>query len=431
MKLQITYALLALIPSIASHAVIIEAYGEANPKVLGCALGVVPTTPRTNTGALGQQDTGVFSDPTIPGVCKKAPMVQGFDKSCTACQCNVYCKVSAKRKLKLLKLRAADPNPGPTVNLAAKIAEAKAAAAAKAEAAKQSLALFTDCRKFVCTGGFLPDCQECPGLVPKPGAPACRQPLPTGCGRTQFVDNSNLYTIDGKDNWGKMTGELNIETWTTSYVQKKTIPQVYAGGVLFMKLHQINPDGGGPYTCIIDYGGKAQQWESVNLTMLAQIPGVKGLGPFQLKTQPLNAKLPENMKCTGTYGGAKKICMVRCHNEAPNGPFGGCVPIQQVGGDPPEPPASIPVKPVFTPLPTPIKPSNDKIYEEYKNDKELVVAVQEDAKVPKTEADDKNKEEKLNPEQIALLEKAGYYNKINPTKRRVRRSPPGGPPRRY
>ncbi|KAF3923693.1 hypothetical protein ABW20_dc0102079 [Dactylellina cionopaga] len=407
MKLELVYAILALVPSISSHAVIIDAWGEANKAVHGCAIGVIPSTNRKNTAALGQQDTSVYANPTIPDPsCRKGTVVNGWNPNCAACSCVAYCKVAARRMVRR------DPTLNLFGGLTAKIQAAKDAAAQKAAAAKLTLAHFTTCRKTQCTGGYLPNCQKCPTTKTSydKNSQACRPLLTTGCGRTQYVDSSALYTIDGKDYWKKPTGYLNIDAWTSQMAQRRVIPQVYAGGVLFMTLHQINPDGGGPYTCLIDYGGKAEKWETITLKMIANVAGVKGLNPFQLKQWPLTAQLPDNMRCTGTYGGANKICMVRCNNEAPNGPFGGCVPIQQVGGDPPAPPPVVPVKPAF-PTVAPYKPTQEKIEDEYEDDDVLVEAVEQKEKVPETEAEAKNKEEELNPEQIALLEKAGYYNK--------------------
>ncbi|KAK6330546.1 hypothetical protein TWF718_002746 [Orbilia javanica] len=57
--------------------------------------------------------------------------------------------------------------------------------------------------------------------------------------------------------------------------------------------------------------------------------------------------LPTDMKCTGDYGpDIKNICIIRCQNQALNGPFGGCIAIQQVGL--PEPSSSAP-EPSATP----------------------------------------------------------------------------------
>jgi hypothetical protein len=39
-----------------------------------------------------------------------------------------------------------------------------------------------------------------------------------------------------------------------------SLPLVTAGGELQMTLHQVNSDGAGPYTCMINDDGTAQTW---------------------------------------------------------------------------------------------------------------------------------------------------------------------------
>ncbi len=39
-----------------------------------------------------------------------------------------------------------------------------------------------------------------------------------------------------------------------------SLPQVTAGGSVQMTLHQVNGDGAGPYTCMINADGTAQTW---------------------------------------------------------------------------------------------------------------------------------------------------------------------------
>lgn len=187
-----------------------------------------------------------------------------------------------------------------------------------------------------------------------------REYLPTGCGLSLFYINRyhESYNPNSDKPYKHSGGKKNGWYYMTKYVSKKpfipiaaevqklvdknALPQVSKGGYLIMKIHQINEDGAGPYKCFIDFDGKADGW-SADLTVEWQ---VKYTGKHStnkdgsLKDQQLRVKLPDNMNCRGSYGGKHNICIIRCQNSAPNGPFGGCVPIQQV-----QPPAKPPQEP--------------------------------------------------------------------------------------
>jgi hypothetical protein len=55
-------------------------------------------------------------------------------------------------------------------------------------------------------------------------------------------------------------------------------------------------------------------------------------GPFLVadknESQPLVVDVGAGTKCTGTVGGVKNVCLMKCQN--PVGPFGGVVPFQVV-----------------------------------------------------------------------------------------------------
>jgi hypothetical protein len=57
-------------------------------------------------------------------------------------------------------------------------------------------------------------------------------------------------------------GDNDLEAGTQQILSQNggTLPQVTAGGSVKMTLHQINSDGGGPYTCMINADGTAQSW---------------------------------------------------------------------------------------------------------------------------------------------------------------------------
>jgi len=52
-----------------------------------------------------------------------------------------------------------------------------------------------------------------------------------------------------------------------------TMPQITAGGALMMTLHQVNGDGAGPYTCMIDSTGAGTQFTP--MTVATNVPGRK------------------------------------------------------------------------------------------------------------------------------------------------------------
>lgn len=52
------------------------------------------------------------------------------------------------------------------------------------------------------------------------------------------------------------------------------LPQISAGGELRMTLHQINANGAGPYTCLIDSTGTGTQWQQIQVTK--NVPGRRG-----------------------------------------------------------------------------------------------------------------------------------------------------------
>ncbi|KAK6495279.1 hypothetical protein TWF481_003306 [Arthrobotrys musiformis] len=138
--------------------------------------------------------------------------------------------------------------------------------------------------------------------------------------------------------------------------RKNGIPKVNRGGTLNILVYQVNADGAGAFTCKIDYLGTAQSF-SQTITPTKNCHGnAKSIfvGGAK-KTCQLVVPLPADMDCKGSYTTkngktAKNICMVRCENKAKNGPFGGCVPIQQVGSaaakpPPPQPPRTVRLPP--------------------------------------------------------------------------------------
>ena len=156
-----------------------------------------------------------------------------------------------------------------------------------------------------------------------------------GTRRNPFQQDSTRFKNAAADQCGETLGggTNDVEAGTAQVMQLNgpTLPQVNAGGTLSMTVHQVNGDGAGPYTCMIDATGTGTQWTPIQVTQ--NIDGnARGRNNDQsIMDLPLAVAMPANMACTGTNAGQTGVCMVRCENPARAGPFGGCVPVQQAG----------------------------------------------------------------------------------------------------
>ncbi|KAI5858874.1 hypothetical protein BZA05DRAFT_428089 [Tricharina praecox] len=132
----------------------------------------------------------------------------------------------------------------------------------------------------------------------------------SGCGRTA------------------QSGAIDVPSAMADVVsQNGGLPQVTEGGQVSMTLHQVNADGAGPYACMVNADGTAQDF--VPMQVDTNVPGRAGLSFGNGATDfPLIATMPAGMQCTGTSGAMTGVCIVRCQNTAIAGPFGGCVPVQ-------------------------------------------------------------------------------------------------------
>jgi len=127
-----------------------------------------------------------------------------------------------------------------------------------------------------------------------------------GCGRTLKAGENSIANFDGP------------------------IAQVKEGGQLTMTVHQINADGAGPYTCMVDTTATGESFTAMQV--VTDVPGKNGRDRTGQKTDfPLVVQMAAGTQCTGKVGATENVCMVRCQNPARAGPFGGCVPVQMVG----------------------------------------------------------------------------------------------------
>ncbi|KAF3901728.1 hypothetical protein AA313_de0200485 [Arthrobotrys entomopaga] len=308
-------AFLSLVPGIASHGLILDAYGDVDPGYRGMGIGA-HTKNWKDIKFL--RDVPVFSNPTIP------------DKSCHKC-----------------------PQPGGSSRCAECV-----------------------CKGKNCASVFKPGC-KCKKAKWDVNCASCRQHIPDGCGRTATSpgNSAQWYTKDPKGYSKKskccgMGGQtsLNTQGIVNWMVKSNQVPKVKAGGTLHMSFLQVNADGAGPFMCKIDMTAQATQWEANNLTITTNVPGDGGfLNPGTKKEFPLVVQLPDDLKCTGSFSGQENICIVRCENFAPNGPFGGCVPVQQVLNPPKDvPTSSVSQIPGPTGTPTPEPGEDDEDSYDYK-----------------------------------------------------------------
>ncbi|RVD85114.1 uncharacterized protein DFL_003445 [Arthrobotrys flagrans] len=124
-------------------------------------------------------------------------------------------------------------------------------------------------------------------------------------------------------------GKNSVSGSVPAMAQAGDIAQVSPGGTLSMSLRQVNADGAGPYTCMIDATGTGASFTEITVTQ--NVPGRNGSNRQGQKTvHPLTVQMPAGMQCTGSMGGMENLCIVRCQNTARAGPFGGCVPVQMV-----------------------------------------------------------------------------------------------------
>lgn len=153
-----------------------------------------------------------------------------------------------------------------------------------------------------------------------------------GTGRQPFQQDSTRFKGDAAATCGETLGggDNDVQAGTAQVMQLNgaTLPQITPGGSVMMTLHQVNGDGAGPYTCMIDATGTGTQWTAMTVT--TNVDGnARGRNNANAKTDlPLNVAVAADQTCTGTVAGQSNVCMVRCQNPARAGPFGGCVPVQ-------------------------------------------------------------------------------------------------------
>ncbi|KAG9237483.1 hypothetical protein BJ875DRAFT_148590 [Amylocarpus encephaloides] len=109
------------------------------------------------------------------------------------------------------------------------------------------------------------------------------------------------------------------------------LPTCSDAGVVEMTMHQINQDGAGPFTAMVDAtsgGTDPAAFKTAEVTQ--NVPGlVAGISTTTTTDFPVKVQMPQGMTCSGSVGGASNVCVVKMQNKTPAGPFGGAAAFTQ------------------------------------------------------------------------------------------------------
>ncbi|CAG7564501.1 unnamed protein product [Fusarium equiseti] len=153
-----------------------------------------------------------------------------------------------------------------------------------------------------------------------------------GTRRRPFQTDATRFRGQSADTVGETLagGDNNVEQGTVDIMEETgdQLPQVSQGGSIEMTIHQVNSDGAGPYTCMINSDGTGTSWENIPVTTNVEGNDRGRNRDGEMGDFPLVASIPAGQECTGTVAGEDNVCLVRCQNPARAGPFGGVVPVQ-------------------------------------------------------------------------------------------------------
>ncbi|PQE25653.1 hypothetical protein CJF30_00000369 [Rutstroemia sp. NJR-2017a BBW] len=113
------------------------------------------------------------------------------------------------------------------------------------------------------------------------------------------------------------------------------MPTCADDGTVKMTFHQVNQDGAGPLTAMVDAtsgGTDPSAFKSAQVTQNVPGIGIGGLSAAQTMDFPVAIQMPAGMTCSGTVGGASNVCVAKLQNAALAGPFGGSVAFTQSAG---------------------------------------------------------------------------------------------------
>jgi len=96
-----------------------------------------------------------------------------------------------------------------------------------------------------------------------------------GSTRNPFQQDSTRFKNEAADACGETLGGGTNDPATQVpqmlAANGGQMPQISAGGMVMMTLHQVNGDGAGPYECMIDSTGAGTQWTAMQVA--TNVPG--------------------------------------------------------------------------------------------------------------------------------------------------------------
>lgn len=110
------------------------------------------------------------------------------------------------------------------------------------------------------------------------------------------------------------------------------LPTAADDGTVTMNFHQVNQDGAGPLTAMVDPtsgGTDPAAFKSAQVTQNVPGAGIGGLSTATTTDFPVAIQMPAGMTCSGSVGGAENVCVAKLQNSALAGPFGGSVAFTQ------------------------------------------------------------------------------------------------------
>lgn len=136
-------------------------------------------------------------------------------------------------------------------------------------------------------------------------------------------------------NGGKKTPKGTVETGVKAAVgagASSGMPTCADDGTVKMNFHQVNQDGAGPLSAMVDGksgGMDPKAFQKATVTKNVPGIGIGGLSAAAVMDFPVEAKMPEGMTCEASVGGVDNVCVMKLQNKAAAGPFGGSVAFTQ------------------------------------------------------------------------------------------------------
>jgi hypothetical protein len=87
-----------------------------------------------------------------------------------------------------------------------------------------------------------------------------------------------------------------------------------------MNIYQVNQDGAGPYTAMVDAtSGRtdATAFKTADITQNVPEIGIAGISTASVMDFPVKMQMPAGMTCSGTVGGASNVCVAKMSNGPP------------------------------------------------------------------------------------------------------------------